>query len=453
MSTKSLIISLLVLLTAGSGHAEAFDPISAHDGLLAEAAGYFALAGGTGGKGGSVYYITNLSDSGPGSMRDALTRSEPLIILFENGVNGTINLSSKILVASNKTLWGRHRDGSAADIFVHPTNRKTPFSIGGGNRNIIIANLKGDAPGPNDAAPDFISIAGDGGLVWVHHVTVIGDGTSNMDGFVDVHSENVTLSWNRVLNWDNVHLIYPYPDPTAEVSVTLHHNLFRNSAGRQPKLSRGTVFAHAYNNWLDSWGYDGMRVTSGELVAENNIFAAGEDKRAIQGTWAGSGNAFLNGAFGDGQSSVFTTPYSYAPDPVRTAAEQQALRDRLEAEAGWQSDFKDIIPTATPEASATPTLVAPTPTQTPTTSPTATSTPEPPTPTHTAEASSTSIIDPLPTDINLDGVVDVLDVQLCVNVFLGIETPPAIVRRADVNSDEAVDVLDVQLVVNGFLEG
>jgi len=40
-----------------------------------------------------------------------------------------------------------------------------------------------------------------------------------------------------------------------------------------------------------------------------------------------------------------------------------------------------------------------------------------------------------------------------VNVFLGAETDPEIVARADVNSDGSVDVLDVQIVVNVFLGG
>ncbi len=323
-----------------------FDPVVAHDQLLSEATGYFKHAGGTGGRGGSIYYITNLNDSGPGSMREALTLAQPLIILFENGLNGTINVEAKINIESNKTLWGRHRDGSAADIFVHPVITKTPFKIRGTANNIIIANLKGDAPGPNDDAPDFIAIQGTGGLVWVYHVTVEGDGSSNMDGFVDVHSENVTLSWNRVDDWDNVHLIYPYPDSSLDVTVTLDHNLFRNCAGRTPKLQSANVQAHAYNNWLDNWGYDGMRVDPGELVAESNVFTPGEDKRAIQGEWRGSGNVFLNGAFADNQSSdVFTPPYSYSVDPTGTSADHQALRDRLEALAGWQSSFDTVPPT------------------------------------------------------------------------------------------------------------
>jgi len=56
-------------------------------------------------------------------------------------------------------------------------------------------------------------------------------------------------------------------------------------------------------------------------------------------------------------------------------------------------------------------------------------------------------------DLNLDGRVNVLDVQLCVNVFLGIQTDPDIVARADVNGDSAVNVLDVQRIVNTFLAG
>jgi hypothetical protein len=49
--------------------------------------------------------------------------------------------------------------------------------------------------------------------------------------------------------------------------------------------------------------------------------------------------------------------------------------------------------------------------------------------------------------------VDVLDVQLCVNVVLGLETDPTLVERADANGDGQANVLDVQIVVNAFLGG
>ena len=46
-----------------------------------------------------------------------------------------------------------------------------------------------------------------------------------------------------------------------------------------------------------------------------------------------------------------------------------------------------------------------------------------------------------------------LDVQLCVNVVLGLEAEPTIVERADANRDGQANVLDVQIVVNAFLGG
>lgn len=54
-------------------------------------------------------------------------------------------------------------------------------------------------------------------------------------------------------------------------------------------------------------------------------------------------------------------------------------------------------------------------------------------------------------DLNGDGSIDILDIQLCVNVALGTEDDPTIVQAADVNEDGVVNVLDVQLTINIFL--
>lgn len=56
-------------------------------------------------------------------------------------------------------------------------------------------------------------------------------------------------------------------------------------------------------------------------------------------------------------------------------------------------------------------------------------------------------------DIKSDGQVNVLDVQLCVNVVLGIETDELIAARADANKDRTVNVLDVQKIVSIILGG
>ena len=54
-------------------------------------------------------------------------------------------------------------------------------------------------------------------------------------------------------------------------------------------------------------------------------------------------------------------------------------------------------------------------------------------------------------DINNDGLVNIQDIQLCVNVILGTETNAEIVARADVNDDEEINVLDIQTIANIIL--
>ncbi len=58
---------------------------------------------------------------------------------------------------------------------------------------------------------------------------------------------------------------------------------------------------------------------------------------------------------------------------------------------------------------------------------------------------------PPPADLNQDGHMDVIDVQLGVNVYLGTETQTQVVSQADVNQDGEVNVLDIQIIVNAVL--
>jgi hypothetical protein len=59
--------------------------------------------------------------------------------------------------------------------------------------------------------------------------------------------------------------------------------------------------------------------------------------------------------------------------------------------------------------------------------------------------------DPLPPpplgDLNEDGIVNNLDVELCAQVILGSEQNPRILNRADINQDGNVDALDIQQII------
>ena len=62
-------------------------------------------------------------------------------------------------------------------------------------------------------------------------------------------------------------------------------------------------------------------------------------------------------------------------------------------------------------------------------------------------------VNKLACDLNLDGAVNILDVQVCVNVILGTESATEIVDRADVNEDGNIDDEDLQAIANSALAG
>ena len=70
----------------------------------AEGFGRFA----TGGRGGSVYHVTNLNDSGPGSFRDAVSKPNRTVVF---DVGGIIRITRRIAVAHNLTIAGQTAPG------------------------------------------------------------------------------------------------------------------------------------------------------------------------------------------------------------------------------------------------------------------------------------------------------------------------------------------------------
>ena len=74
-----------------------------------------------GGEGGKIITVTNLADSGPGSLREALMAQEPRIVQFS--VEGTIELNSRIKVTNGKITI----DGSTAPEWYHTAKSRYPI--------------------------------------------------------------------------------------------------------------------------------------------------------------------------------------------------------------------------------------------------------------------------------------------------------------------------------------
>src|SRR3954471_5131662 len=104
------------LLAACVGSALLASPAMAQLRAFGEAEGYGAVA--TGGRGGTIYHVTNLNDSGPGSFRDAVSASNRIVVF---DVAGEIKLLSGIGAQSNLTIAGQTAPGAGITITGYQT--------------------------------------------------------------------------------------------------------------------------------------------------------------------------------------------------------------------------------------------------------------------------------------------------------------------------------------------
>ncbi|MAT70682.1 MAG: hypothetical protein CMJ58_14295 [Planctomycetaceae bacterium] len=77
----------------------------------AEGFGRYAKGARTNLSSASVYHVTNLNDSGPGSFRDAVSQSNRFVVF---DVGGIVNINSGVVVSSNVTIAGQTAPGGIA---------------------------------------------------------------------------------------------------------------------------------------------------------------------------------------------------------------------------------------------------------------------------------------------------------------------------------------------------
>lgn len=222
----------------------------------AEGAG--ALA--TGGRGGEVYHVTTLADSGTGSLRNGVIGSvNPRTIVFD--VGGIINLNSPLEIrAPNLTIAGQTAPGNGIVITGDRVSLAAANGFVPNNAVIRYMRFRNGSDPINDADDSFSLNAGNN--IMIDHVSASWGSDENLS--ITGVANNVTVQWSVISEGLNANrhgygsLIAP---ETPGTRITLHHNLYASNSGRVPragsrKYADDFVFDYR-NNVAYNWGTQG----------------------------------------------------------------------------------------------------------------------------------------------------------------------------------------------------
>lgn len=223
----------------------------------------------TGGRGGEVYHVTNLNDSGEGSFRDAVSKSNRIVVF---DVSGTIELKGNIICQGNITIAGQTAPGGSGI-----TLKNYKMGMGGDN---IICRFIGSRPGPYASTSS-------GNDAW--------GGAKGSNSIID----HCSMGWTTDEQWG---LYSANKYTTVQYSVigpadswgghdkgvhgfgimmpgtsTFDHNLIIHNVSRnfRGKIG-GTETCDFTNNVIYNWAYQTAYGTIGHLNYVNNTLKMGK---------------------------------------------------------------------------------------------------------------------------------------------------------------------------------
>jgi pectate lyase len=310
-----------------------------------------------GGRGGKVYVVSNLNDSGKGSLREAVEARGPRMVVF--AVAGIIDLETPLAINHPfLTFAGQSAPGDGICIRGHTTEINT--------HDVIIrylrfrrGNLKkrDDALGGNPV-----------GNVIVDHVSASWGLDENLSLYRWMQKqesgpdrklavENLTIQWcisSEALDLNN----HAFGGTWGGKNSSFHHNLFASNTGRNPSIGMGGTFDFR-NNVLFNWrhrtidGGDG----SSRVNVVNNYFKPGPitagdlrfrickvQARNSRDQYPGFGKWYVDGNVVEGNDKVTADNWAggvqYAPE----------VKDKNEViPKGTEKDVRSREPFAAPK--------------------------------------------------------------------------------------------------------
>lgn len=200
-----------------------------------------------GGRGGIVIEVTNLNDSGQGSLRAAVEASGPRTVSFR--VSGNIELESPITIRNPFiTIAGQTAPGDGICLKNHPLNI--------GADQVIVRYIRvrpGDVSGN-----DYDAVGGR----YVKNIILDHISASwSIDECMSVyHCDSITVQWcliaESLYGSNHIKGHHGFGGIWGGNYSTYHHNLLAHHSSRNPRMASGSGYTDYRNNVIYNWGYN-----------------------------------------------------------------------------------------------------------------------------------------------------------------------------------------------------
>jgi hypothetical protein len=298
-----------------------------------------------GGRGGKVFVVTNLNDSGPGSFREALETGGPRIVVFN--VAGVIQLKDRIRVrAPYITIAGNTAPGDGVCIAGDTVELET--------HDVIIRYMRfrrgntwvgdrNDSLGGNPIGNVMIDhVSASWGLdeclsMYRHMYQPPGGGSELKLPTVNITIQNTLFS--EALNTYN----HAFGGTLGGLNSTFHHNIFACNAGRNPSVGMYGDFTFVNNvlfNWvhrtvdggdqrsffniINNYFKPGPATPKGQPIAYRLVKPESERSKTVVDNF---GKAYVNGNVVEGNESVTKDNWDGGVQPeVKSEALDEALK-------------------------------------------------------------------------------------------------------------------------------
>lgn len=218
-----------------------------------------------GGRGGSVYRVTNLNDSGAGSFRDAVSQQNRYVVF---DVGGVINISNRVIMSRNITIAGQTAPGDGIVIYGNGVSYSNA-------NDSITRHMRYRMGVGGDSEVDGIAVASGTNMIWDHcssswgrdeNFSIASSGPGANDGNFTIQNCVISLglhshSCGSLIEWNN---------------TSIFRTVYIDNHTRNPKVKGVNDFV---NNVVYNWRVAGYILgdTAGDSFANivNNYFVNG----------------------------------------------------------------------------------------------------------------------------------------------------------------------------------